>query len=87
MPLTAGEGGYWDTFDWESAMARGATFTGLQWSGKMGFAPTEMYWPLSHMVMPEENALSCVDCHGRDGRMDWKALGYEGDPIVSGGRK
>ena len=25
-------------------------------------------------------------CHGADGRMDWQALGYPGDPIEWGGR-
>ena len=33
------------------------------------------------------NVLQCVDCHGKHGRMDWKALGYSGDPAVLGGRR
>jgi hypothetical protein len=31
-------------------------------------------------VAPKAEALKCNDCHGKDGRMDWKALGYVGDP-------
>ena len=46
-----------------------------------------MYWPLSHMVAPKEKALRCDDCHGEKRRMDWKALGYEGDPMTAGGRR
>ena len=23
----------------------------------------------------------CLDCHGDNGRMDWQALGYKGDPM------
>ena len=28
-----------------------------------------MSWPITHMVAPAENALSCEDCHSKDGRM------------------
>ena len=55
--------------------------TGLAYSGSYGFAPTTMYWRIDHMVSPKEDALSCLDCHGDNGRMDWKALGYKGDPM------
>jgi len=27
-----------------------------------------------------EKALQCDACHGDKGRIDWKALGYAGDP-------
>jgi hypothetical protein len=30
--------------------------------------------------------LHCDDCHGDEGRLDWEALGYPGDPITWGGR-
>jgi hypothetical protein len=33
------------------------------------------------MVSPKEDALSCLDCHDDNGRMNWKALGYKGDPM------
>src|SRR3989304_6033750 len=46
-----------------------------------------MYWPLPHMVVPAEHALQCQDCHGENGRMDWEALGYYGDPMLWGGRQ
>ena len=46
-----------------------------------------MFWPLSHMVAPKERALQCTDCHGTGGRMDWPALGYEGDPHERGSRR
>ena len=32
-----------------------------------------------HMV-PKAQALKCNDCHSANGRLDWKALGYPGDP-------
>jgi octaheme c-type cytochrome (tetrathionate reductase family) len=85
-PITGGPGGYWTTFDWDSAFKLGEKSSGLAYSGKHGFAPTEMWWPLSHMVSPKEKALACTDCHGEKSRMDWTALGYAGDPIKTGGR-
>ena len=85
-PRTAGEGGYWTTFDWPSALALGAQDAGITFSGQYGFAETRMYYPATHMVQPAENALQCESCHGANGRMDWQALGYPGDPMTWGGR-
>jgi hypothetical protein len=39
------------------------------------------------MVAKPEKALKCNDCHGANGRMNWKELGYKDDPIDIGGRK
>lgn len=86
VPQTVGEGGYWTEFDWDLALENGSQFTGLPYSGEYGFAETEMYWPLSHMVQPAEQALQCTACHTETGRMDWAALGYPGDPMQWGGR-
>ncbi|MCX6069143.1 MAG: tetrathionate reductase family octaheme c-type cytochrome [Chloroflexi bacterium] len=85
-PITSGPGGYWTTFDWNNAFQLGQERMGLKYSGSYGFAQTYMYWPTTHMVQPKENALQCDDCHTDNGRMDWKALGYSGDPIKWGGR-
>lgn len=86
QPQTVGETGYWTTFDWDSAARQGSAAVGLAYSGQYDFAQTEMYWTLSHMVAPAEHALQCVACHSENGRMDWEALGYFGDPIRWGGR-
>jgi octaheme c-type cytochrome (tetrathionate reductase family) len=86
QPKTVGEGGYWTEFDWDLASRLGAEAAGIEYSGEYDFASTEMYWVLSHMVVPKEEALQCHDCHGENGRMDWEALGYYGDPMDWGGR-
>jgi octaheme c-type cytochrome (tetrathionate reductase family) len=86
QPLTAGEGGFWSTFDWYSALKLGAEQTGLEFSGEYGFAETWMYWPITHMVQPKEKAVQCAECHSPQGRLDWQALGYHGDPMEWGGR-
>ncbi|MBX3065986.1 MAG: tetrathionate reductase family octaheme c-type cytochrome [Anaerolineae bacterium] len=87
QPKTVGEGGYWTTFDWNSSLEAGSEAAGIAYSGKYGFAPTLMYWPITHMVAPKTQALQCTDCHGETGRIDWQTLGYPGDPMVWGGRK
>ena len=85
-PRTSGHGGFWTTFNWDSALRLGAEDAGIGYSGKHGFAATEMYWPLSHMVATKDKALQCVDCHGEGRRMNWTCLGYDGDPAFRGGR-
>ncbi|MEZ4610356.1 MAG: hypothetical protein R2838_08960 [Caldilineaceae bacterium] len=86
QPKTVGEGGFWTEFDWDLAAELGAEATDMAYSGSYDFAETEMYWPLTHMVQPGERALQCQDCHDENGRMDWQALGYPGDPMYSGSR-
>jgi hypothetical protein len=87
QPITSGENGFWTTFDWNSAFELAAPITGLQYSGQYGFAETYMYWPTTHMVQSSGKALQCEACHGDNGRLDWQALGYPGDPVKWGGRE
>lgn len=86
QPKTVGEGGFWTEFDWDQALRLGSEVAGIEYSGEYGFAETEMYWPTTHMVAPAGQALQCTACHGEDGRLDWQALGYPGDPVEWGGR-
>jgi octaheme c-type cytochrome (tetrathionate reductase family) len=85
-PVTSGPDGYWTTFDWDNAFKLSEERMGLKYSGGYDFAETYMFWPTTHMVQPKENALQCDECHSDNGRMDWAALGYPGDPIKWGGR-
>jgi octaheme c-type cytochrome (tetrathionate reductase family) len=90
QPVTSGKSGFWTTFDWNQSFELAAPITGLAYSGKYGFTSTYMYWASTHMVQPAEAALPCDACHsatGKPGRLDWKALGYSGDPIQWGARK
>ncbi len=87
IPKTYGEGGFWTQFDWQKAAQLGAEASGMKYSGKYGFARTEMWWPLSHMVATKDKALQCTDCHADNGRMNWTELGYDGDPALRGGRR
>ncbi len=88
QPKTYGEGGYWTEFDWDKAARLGSEAIGQPYSGHYGFTRTAMFWTQSHMVAPKEKALQCIDCHNSEGtsRMNWQALGYDGDPIIHGGR-
>ena len=41
------------------------------------------YMGINHEVVPADKALGCLDCHSDNGRLDWKALGYKKDPVLS----
>ena len=47
---------------------------------------TERYLGIFHEVVPKEQALQCNSCHMGSDQLDWAALGYEGDPMTTGGR-
>ena len=64
---TPGDGGYWGDFDWARAAEAGMKEVGLPFSGSYGFADTVMNWPVNHMVSPKEKAVSCAECHTREG--------------------
>ncbi len=87
QPKTFGEGGFWEDFDWDQAFRLAADVTGYPYSGEYGWARTEMFWPITHMVAPASRALECAECHSENGRLDWEALGYHGDPITWGSRE
>lgn len=75
-----GKDNFWTTYDWNQSIANGMKAGGLPYSGKYDFVETRMVWKVNHMVAPKDKALQCADCHGAKGRLDWKALGYKGDP-------
>jgi octaheme c-type cytochrome (tetrathionate reductase family) len=60
---------YWKTFDWPKAIAAGMEYTGLPYSGQFDFVETDFLFQTTHMVAPKEKALTCVECHSRDGRL------------------
>ncbi len=80
-------GGLWTHYNWEKALADGAKASGLPYSGKYEFVSTAFYGSINHEVAPKDKALQCGDCHfGGNKRLNWKALGYAGDPMRTGGR-
>ncbi|MBU8872077.1 MAG: tetrathionate reductase family octaheme c-type cytochrome [Gemmatimonadales bacterium] len=83
VPQLFGKTGFWKTFDWKSSITNGQNSLGMEFSGEYGFAPTVAWWKINHMVAPADQALKCKACHptAGNGRMDWSALGYDGDPM------
>ena len=77
----------WKHFNWDQALKDGGQGEGLPYSGKYQFVKTVAYLSAPHEVAPKEMALQCGECHMGSSRMDWKALGYKGDPMKFGGRK
>lgn len=60
-----GEGAFWVDLDWDKALRTGMEYAGMPYSGNYGFVQTRMYLPVSHMVSPADQALTCIDCHHR----------------------
>ncbi|HKL54759.1 MAG: tetrathionate reductase family octaheme c-type cytochrome [Roseovarius sp.] len=59
----------WTNFDWAKAIDAGMKAAGEEYSGEFDFVDTHMYWPITHMVAPAEDAVDCESCHASDGRM------------------
>ena len=60
---------FWKAYDWPASIGAGMKAAGRDFSGKVGFIETEMSIPINHMVAPAKDALACVSCHSRNGRM------------------
>lgn len=58
-----GTGAYWAEYDWQKAIKAGMDYSGNDYSGEYDWIETEMFWLVSHMVSPKEDALQCEDCH------------------------
>ncbi|MFP4475756.1 MAG: tetrathionate reductase family octaheme c-type cytochrome [Desulfatibacillaceae bacterium] len=82
---------YWKIYDWQKAIEEGMEYTGLPFSGEIGYVETEYLFQTTHMVAPKEKALACNDCHVREGgrmanlagfympgRDNWKVLDFLG---------
>ncbi|MBM9537449.1 hypothetical protein [Desulfobulbus alkaliphilus] len=69
---------------WDQIAAEGMNNLRLPFSGSLGFTTTASFRRLNHGVAPTAQALGCMDCHGKSGRLPWDALGYTNDPWIEG---
>lgn len=63
----------WHNYDWQKAIKAGMQAGGLPYSGEYGFVQTVSSWPITHMVAPKGDALTCAQCHAPSigiGRLD-----------------
>jgi octaheme c-type cytochrome (tetrathionate reductase family) len=60
---------FWQNFKWEAALKAGAQAVDRPFGGKFDFVKTEMSWPITHMVAPKADALTCTQCHAKEGRL------------------
>jgi len=67
---------------WKEAIMAGARAFYGKAIANFKFATSMRWMGLYHEVTPKEKALQCSDCHtDGKGRIDWKAMGYPGDPM------
>ena len=62
-------GAFWKNYDWKLALETGMEYMDLPFSGEFDFIETAYYFPITHMVAPKEDSLSCVSCHRHNGRL------------------
>jgi octaheme c-type cytochrome (tetrathionate reductase family) len=65
MPLLSSKKGYWDHLNWIEALTVGQESMGLPFSGEFDFVETSYVFPITHMVAPKEQSLSCSECHSK----------------------
>jgi Cytochrome c bacterial len=72
-----------------SALGGAKGFRGKELAAKdISYVEVDRWMGIFHGVVPKSRALACTDCHGATAkRLDWKALGYKGDPMTNGGRR
>ncbi len=69
-PLLSGKDGYWTTYDWQRAFAKGMESFSLPFSGEFDFVETTYVFPTTHMVAPKDNVVACSECHiKKEGRL------------------
>ena len=66
-PVLSGPDGYWTTLDWQHALSKGMAALDAPYSGEFDFVDTTYVFPITHMVAPKEQVVSCVECHVRSG--------------------
>ncbi len=65
MPLLSGKQGYWNTLNWNEALTLGQESMDLAYSGEFDFVETTYVFPITHMVAPKDQSLSCSECHSK----------------------
>ena len=65
-----GSGALWSDFDWGKSIEAGMDYAGQPYSGHFDFVYSESYWPINHMVSQSKDALTCVECHSSNGRLE-----------------
>ncbi len=64
-----GSDAYWVKYDWKLAIESGMKEGNLPFSGEYDFVETSYVFPTTHMVTLKDYALSCKECHSKQGRL------------------
>lgn len=68
-PLLSGPKGFWTTFNMPEALKIGNALTDVAYSGEFDYVSTTYAFPITHMVAPRSEALTCTECHTDNGRL------------------
>ncbi|HUO53617.1 MAG TPA: tetrathionate reductase family octaheme c-type cytochrome [Rhodoblastus sp.] len=60
---------FWGNFDIKKSIEAGMKIEKRPFSGEIGFLPTVSNWPITHMVAPKGDAVTCAECHARNSRL------------------
>ena len=86
VPLLSGKDGYWEHLDWEKALTLGQASLGLPFSKEFDFVETDYVFPITHMVAPKEQSLTCSECHSKEGRLanlgGFYMPGRDANPVI-----
>jgi octaheme c-type cytochrome (tetrathionate reductase family) len=72
---------FWKVWDIDLAFATGMEDAGLEYSGEYAFVETVMYWPITHMVAPADDALTCSSCHTEENSRMANVDGVKMEPL------
>lgn len=72
---------FWKAWDMDLAFATGMEDAELDYSGEYDFVETVMYWPITHMVAPADEALTCESCHTDENSRMANVEGVEMEPL------
>ncbi|MCP4024668.1 MAG: tetrathionate reductase family octaheme c-type cytochrome [Desulfobacteraceae bacterium] len=65
-PILSGKNGFFTTLDMPKSIDIGQKALNEPYSGEFDYVETTYAFPITHMVAPRENALSCTQCHIRE---------------------
>ena len=78
-----GDDGYWKPTTGRNPQKSACRRPGCRSAARLTLSKQKCTGESTTWSPKRSEALSCLNCHGDEGRMNWKELGYAGDPMVN----